>query len=135
MIQMIKDERGQIILLAGFILAVGIIFFSIILHTAAFAGHRTIEQETCDVNFDFKRMKDAYGTILREVSNFGAKNPFVEPQLTTHEKQIIELYALEGYAVTFVHGVYNDTAKTATVQIIFSDGETTFIETVTICLN
>ncbi|MCD5409845.1 MAG: hypothetical protein LRZ87_03700 [Methanocellales archaeon] len=128
---MIKDEQGQIILLAGFILAVGIISFSIVLHTAAFAGHRTIEQETCGVNHDFKSLKSTYGTILRDVSNFGATDPFAAPQLTTHENQLIELYALEGYAVTFVHVSYDDIARTATVQIIFSDGETTYTETVT----
>ncbi len=129
-----KDEQGQIILLAGFILAVGIISFSIVLHTAAFAGHRTIEQETCDVNFDFKRMKDTYGTILRDVSRAGTKNPFVIPQLTNltaHENQIIGVYASEGYSVIFVHGRYDSGARTATVQIIFSDGETTYTETVT----
>lgn len=134
LVQMIKDERGQIILLAGFILAVGIISFSIVLHTAAFAGHLTIEQETCGVNHDFKSLKSTYGTILREVSALGAKNPFAEPQLsqlTIHENQLIGLYALEGYAVTFVHVRYDGTARTATVQIIFSDGETTFTETVT----
>ena len=131
---MIKDEQGQIILLAGFILAVGIVSFSVVLHSAAFAGHRTIGQETCDVNYDFKGLKDTYGSILRHVSNSGATNPFVDPQLNKTlelETQLIRLCSSKGYAVTFVHANYSGAAKTATAQITFSDGETTYIETVT----
>ncbi|MDI6888629.1 MAG: hypothetical protein QMC78_02885 [Methanocellales archaeon] len=133
-----RSDEAQIIVLAGFILAIGIIFFSVILHSAAFAGHQTIVQETSDVNYDFKCLKNAYGDVLRTVSNAGTQNPFVDPQLdelTDYEDQMVRLYALEGYAVIFApHDPsedYDSVAKTATAKITLSDGETTYIETVT----
>ncbi len=133
-----RNDQGQIIILAGFILAIGIIFFSVILHSAAFAGHQTIEQETADVNYDFKCLKNAYEDILKKVSDSGAKNPFegtALDELTDYENQMVKLYALEGYAVIFApHDPsedYDSFAKTATAKITLSDGETIYIETVT----
>lgn len=128
-----ENDQGQIIILAGFILAIGIIFFSVILHSAAFAGHQTIAQETADVNYDFKSLKNAYGDVLRIISNAGTQNPFYSAELAGYEDQMVWLYALEGYAVTFAHstGDYDSNAKTAKAKISLSDGETTYIETVT----
>jgi hypothetical protein len=128
-----ENDRGQIIILAGFILAIGIIFFSVILHSAAFAGHQTIAQETTDVNYDFKCLKNTYGYVLRTVSNRGTQNPFDSAELAGYENQMARLYALEGYGITFAHsaGDYNSNAKTAKATISLSDGETIYIETVT----
>ncbi len=132
-----ENDQAQIIILAGFILAIGIIFFSVILHSAASAGHQTITQETSDVNYDFKCLKNTYGYVLRTVSNRGTKNPFYGTELaevTSYEDQMIRLYALEGYAVTFAPhdaGDYDPDARTAEATISLSDGETTYIETAT----
>ncbi|UZE92662.1 MAG: hypothetical protein IB616_02335 [Methanosarcinales archaeon] len=129
-----ENDQGQIIILAGFILAMGVIFFSVILHSAAFAGHQTIAQETADVNYDFKCLKNTYGYMLRTVSERGTQNPFDSAELAGYENQMVRLYALEGYAVTFAPhdaGDYAPNAKTAKAKISLSDGETTYIETVT----
>jgi len=117
------NDQGQIIILAGFILAIGIIFFSVILHSAAFAGHQTITQETADVNYDFKCLKNTYGYVLRTVSNRGTQNPFYSAELAGYEDRMVRLYALEGYHVTFAHstGDYDPYARTAEATIFLSD--------------
>ena len=120
------------IILAGIIIAIGIVLLAIIVNTAALSGERTIRQELSDVNYAFKTMKDTYGDVLDTVSDSGAKNPFVEPQLSelsNYERQIIEICASEGYALAFDDRTYVGTS--ATVTITFSDGETTYIETKT----
>jgi len=125
-----RNDQGQIIILAGFILAIGIIFFSVILHSAAFAGHQTIAQETADVNYDFKCLKDVYGDMLKRASSeSGDANPFNAPNYPEYERHIIKIYSYEGYALTFADHTYAN--QKATTQITLSDGETIYIETVT----
>ncbi|MDI6902772.1 MAG: hypothetical protein QMC77_03465 [Methanocellales archaeon] len=126
---MMKDEQAQMIILAGIIIAIGIVLLAIIVNTAALSGERTIRQELSDVNYDFKCLKDTYGDVLKRAASESGGNPFDAANYPKYEQQLIEICASEGYALAFDNRTYAGT--NATVTITFSDGETTYIETKT----
>jgi hypothetical protein len=130
-----SDSSGQTIVLAGFVIAVIIVGMGSVLYSAASSGHQKTPLQT-DVSFDyFDNIRKEYGIAMMVSSDEGELDPFnishsVLPQFEDKMKTIVESH---GYIVNFswVNGSYSNETKRASVNILFSDGNKLFNDTVT----
>jgi len=130
-----SDSSGQTIILAGFVIAVIIVGMGSVLYSAASSGHQKTPLQT-DVSFDyFDNVREEYGVAMMVSSDHGELDPFnisysVLPQFEDKMKTIVESH---GYIVNFswVKGSYSNETKWANVNILFSDGNKLFNDTVT----
>ena len=130
-----SDSSGQIIVLTGFVIAVIIVGMGGVLYSAASSGHQKTPHQT-DVSFDyFDNIRKEYGVAMMVSSDEGKLDPFnlshsVLPQFEDKMKTIVESH---GYIVNFswINGSYSNLNKVASVNILFSDGNKLFNDTVT----
>jgi len=131
----LKDnENGQVIALAGFAIALSIIIFATVFHSAGMAGQRSIEQETDDISFIFSDVRSTYGRVLFGVSNYGADDPFNGSnfvKVNTSESQMKKLISGRGCVLVFSGHNYSSSNRIANVTITLFDGETKYLDTVT----
>ncbi|MDY6964368.1 MAG: hypothetical protein SVM80_00150 [Halobacteriota archaeon] len=132
-----RDERAQIIVLTGFLVALAIVAFATVFFAGALAGQETIKQEADDSNFVYGDLIHAYGQVLKQISSNGTTNPFTGAanlnDLGKAEQDITALLHTRGYVVVFYNHSstdYSSSAKVANATILLSNGVTTYTETV-----
>jgi len=128
----VRSERAQIITLAGVIIALTIVLLAVVVNTAAISGQRTAMQEVDDAHYVFKNVRDVYGDVLRQASDDETKNPFTNSTLATIETNMAKMCNAHGFSILFKDKYYDGSAPipTATVMLIFSDGDTAYKDNV-----
>lgn len=127
-----RDEKAQIITLAGVIIALTVVLLVIVINTAAISGQKAITQEVDDAHYVFKNVRDVYGDVLRQVSDDGTENPFTNSTLDTIEMNMARMCNAHGFSILFKDKIYDGSAPipTAIVMLIFSDGDTMYKDSV-----
>jgi len=117
-----RNEKAQMITLAGVIIALTVVLLAIVVNTAAISGQKTVMQEVDDAHYVFKNVRDVYGDVLRRVSNNGSASPF-NPNLTAAELNMTRILGAHGYSTVFEHRDVDLHAipPNAVALIIFSD--------------
>lgn len=121
-----KNDGAQMLLLTGFVMAILIISFAIIINAAVHAGQNRLEHGVDDAHYIFKNVRDVYGDILRQASDNGYRNPF--PYVTPAELNMTRILSERGYSLTLLHQYVDLHAypPNAVALIIFSDGDTVY---------
>ncbi len=130
-----RNEKAQIITLAGVIIALTIVLLAIVINTAAISGQRTVTQEVDDAHYVFKNVRDVYGDVLWQASSDGF-DPFKNDSLKSAEVDMTKMCNAHGFSLLFKDKFYDNSVNppTAAALLIFSDGDTMYKDRVTYTL-
>lgn len=121
MVSVTGDERGQMIVLTGFIVSLIILLLAGGLYSTHTPHLEDVELD--DAGYIFTDVKRQYGFVIDDIY------PGTWDEMDEYEQQMVTYCTIHGYSLVFVHGTLDDTS--ATVTFIFSDGRSRYEETVT----
>lgn len=129
-----SDVSGQIIVLTGFVIAIIIFGMGTVLYSVANSGQQSSLPQS-DRTYDyFENIREEYGTALMISSEEGEINPFNVTNTTTileFEDRMKTIMESHGFILNFTWDEYIQGKKRAIVNILFTDGNKVFNDTVT----
>ncbi|WMW21556.1 hypothetical protein RE476_09165 [Methanolobus mangrovi] len=106
------NESGQMILIAGFIIGIGIVVLTVMLNNIVYASN-TASESSIETNvFDFSNVvqttTEAYEKAYAD-SNGGVDNATFDAYMAKYSEKMIESYSLSGFIFSLDSGVLQDT--------------------------
>lgn len=105
------NESGQMILIAGFIIGIGIVALTVMLNNIVYASN-TASESSIETNvFDFSNVvqttTEAYEKAYAD-SNSGLNNATFDAYMANYSKKMVESYSLSGFIFTLDTGTLQD---------------------------
>ncbi|WP_340820198.1 hypothetical protein [Methanolobus sp. WCC4] len=101
------DESGQIILISGFIIAIGIVVLTVMLNNIVYASN-TASESSIETNvFDYSNVVDSTIEAHEKAyadSNYGANTTAFNAYMANYSEKMIKSYSLSGFICTLDTG-------------------------------
>lgn len=118
------DNEGQLIVISGFIMAMGLVILAIMLNSVIYTGNTAYEDSMNSHSKDILYINDL---TLRESKNayFQAYtySASYDAYMASYSQYLKKLSAYKGMSVSIISSTYDSSAKTATTEISYSDGD------------
>ncbi|WP_342303920.1 hypothetical protein [Methanolobus sp. ZRKC5] len=105
------NESGQMILIAGFIIGIGIVVLTVMLNNIVYASN-TASESSIETNvFDFSNIvqttTEAYEKAYAD-SNSGSDNATFDAYMANYSEKMVESYSLSGFIFSLDTGTFQD---------------------------
>ncbi|WMW26213.1 hypothetical protein RE474_05740 [Methanolobus sediminis] len=99
------DEHGQMILIAGFIIGIGIVVLTVMLNNIIYASN-TASESSIETNvFDYSNVVD---TTIEAYEKAYANNNTFDAYMDSYSEQMVKSYSLSGFIFTLDTGALQD---------------------------
>lgn len=125
------NDTGQMILVAGFVIGIGIVVLTIMLNNIVYASNTaseaTIETNVFDYSNVVKTTTEAYEKAYNE-SNYGNDTAVFNAYMANYTKSMLKSYSLSGYIFTLQNDSLEDEVYFTRSGLVGGEDDWTLIE-------